>query len=461
MTTGLCLRNKTNTTLWLYTEQTAPLEWVHLRPGESCDMPVGRVWYTVGASFDEPSATAAILGQLGLAFGVLSVAVLMLLPEPGSKAVVAYIVGALTAVGGVSAAGALLGVSNESMMKRTGVFADGRVMDITATLARREKRPQGEPLDIYTFRWEQANVGWDARHDKFAKVDIRAKRDLQSLGPVNASVVEEIQRQARADQGYNNQLEAWKTASVLQQHVHRFGGSGGGWSEVSFCPEFAHGQTGSRIVGVRVAADKFIDGIQVKYANCADWRPPAANESTKRLGIFNGKPNDHLGRGGTLVCEGNDYIESVKVKHDRYVCQLTFRSRNGKELTVGGRDGDGEHTNVVGGPGQAWVGFQLEGGAWVDRITLLTESAVQVAVQVTEQGFEPARVTIPAGGTVKWEWGKNLVNEHSVTFDSPELGGKGSRPQRSGAFEYTFDKAGSYDYHSMFVAYMKGTVVVS
>src|SRR5689334_3408522 len=62
--TGLCLRNRTLDNLWLYTEQTAPLEWVHLRPGESCDMPVGRVWYTIGASFDEPSATTAILAQL-------------------------------------------------------------------------------------------------------------------------------------------------------------------------------------------------------------------------------------------------------------------------------------------------------------------------------------------------------------------------------------------------------------
>ena len=71
----MCLRNKSVETLWLYTEQIAPLSWVQLRPGECCDMPCGNVWYTIGASFDEPNPTAAVLGIFGFAATVLAVVV--------------------------------------------------------------------------------------------------------------------------------------------------------------------------------------------------------------------------------------------------------------------------------------------------------------------------------------------------------------------------------------------------
>lgn len=387
MESSLCLRNRTNENLWLYTEQTAPLEWVHLRPGECCDIPTVQVWYTIGASRDEPSATAAIFGQLGFAAAVLASIPLFVLPDPtgGTKAaalaIVCYVVGASATVGGLVAGSTLLGVSNKSTMKRPGVYADRRVMDITATLEHQEPMADGKLLPIYNYRWEEPPLEerqWERRHHNFTPVDIRANRgDINSLKPVSSSVLAEIRKREIASTAFDNIVnKRWSASEVRQQEALTFGGDGGRWSEISFCPEYAasHSGTGGRIVGVRVAACKFIDGIQVKFKDCAHWANPTGNEGAKASGVFHGKPDEHMGNGGTLECTGEHYINKITVKHDKYICQLTFETTDGRSLKVGGRDGDGEHETVIGGAGKAWIGFKLVGDAWVDQMTFLIES---------------------------------------------------------------------------------------
>ena len=115
----ICFRNRSNINLWLYTEITAHLEWIHLRPGECCDIPSSRTSiYTVGASITEPSRTEAILANIGFASMVIAAIPLLCLPSGaglvGLWAGVFYGVVAVAAAGGVIGGGTLLGVSHES-----------------------------------------------------------------------------------------------------------------------------------------------------------------------------------------------------------------------------------------------------------------------------------------------------------------------------------------------------------
>jgi hypothetical protein len=381
--TGLCLRNRTTQNLWLYTEQTAPLEWVQLRPGECCDMPTGRVWYTIGASFDQPSPTAAILGQLGFAATILAAVVLCILPEPASKAaVIAYIAGALATAGGLTAGSAILGVSNQSNMKRTGVLADGAVWDIVSTLQSYTTLVTGERIAVYHYFWEQAAADWDHRRQEFEAVDIRQSRNLDTLKPVEGQALKNIIAAAKASQQYIKKIDEWYKHGVLDQHVFPLGGDAVSWNQSTFSPPaIADGRKGL-ITGVRVAACKFIDAVQVKYAGKTEWEPACGSASARNLGIFQSpqlRPDDHLGYGGELICAQDDFIEKITVCYDKYVCRIDFETRKGVTRVFGGRDGDGAKTMVLGSPytgranGYGWIGFKLEGDAWVDRMTFLME----------------------------------------------------------------------------------------
>jgi hypothetical protein len=113
------------------------------------------------------------------------------------------------------------------------------------------------------------------------------------------------------------------------------------------------------------------------YKRCA-FLCRRGSDAAKKLGIFKSpqRLEDHLGKGGQLCCEAGDYIETIVVKHDKYVCQLTFKSHLGRTLTVGGRDKDGRTETTIGGPNMGWLGFQLKSGSWVDRMTFLMESTI-------------------------------------------------------------------------------------
>ena len=70
-----------------------------------------------------------------------------------------------------------------------------------------------------------------------------------------------------------------------------------------------------------------------------------------------------------------------------------------------------------------------------------------VTVQVTNNTFQPANVTIAAGGTVTWNWGAAATDTHNVSPD-------GSEPVRSGnpvpgptTYQFTFNTPGTYTYY--------------
>ena len=89
-------------------------------------------------------------------------------------------------------------------------------------------------------------------------------------------------------------------------------------------------------------------------------------------------------------------------------------------------------------------------------------------VNLADQAFNPATVTVPAGTTVTWQWpstcsdgygGYYTCPTHSVVFDD---GSNIQSPtQSSGTFTRTFSSAGTFKYHcAIHGSGMSGTVVV-
>ena len=85
------------------------------------------------------------------------------------------------------------------------------------------------------------------------------------------------------------------------------------------------------------------------------------------------------------------------------------------------------------------------------------QSGDAVTVLMKDIKFEPAEVTVPVGGTVKW------VNEDSVDHNAvakegdvpkSELFGKG------GSYEATFEEAGTIEYVCTVHPGMEGTITV-
>lgn len=83
--------------------------------------------------------------------------------------------------------------------------------------------------------------------------------------------------------------------------------------------------------------------------------------------------------------------------------------------------------------------------------------AQQVGVDVIDNRYDPPVISVPKGATVTWHF-KGKV-PHTVT----SLGGGAtfdSGIKTSGDFNYTFDAAGTYEYHCRVHPTMVGEVVV-
>jgi plastocyanin len=84
-----------------------------------------------------------------------------------------------------------------------------------------------------------------------------------------------------------------------------------------------------------------------------------------------------------------------------------------------------------------------------------TKGAV-VEVQISDNQFTPADLTIKVGTTVRWVWSGS--NQHSVLLNGVDSG----KHQGSGTFEQTFsDAAGTYNYQcGVHGAAMAGKIIV-
>jgi plastocyanin len=81
--------------------------------------------------------------------------------------------------------------------------------------------------------------------------------------------------------------------------------------------------------------------------------------------------------------------------------------------------------------GQPTVPLQNSGGTTPTP----TQEIEVVVIKVTDNAFDPAEVTVPSGGTVRWEW--EGTNPHSI-----QLAGVTSTEQTSGTFERQFTQTG-------------------
>jgi plastocyanin len=78
-------------------------------------------------------------------------------------------------------------------------------------------------------------------------------------------------------------------------------------------------------------------------------------------------------------------------------------------------------------------------------------------VAVSDNRFEPATLTVPAGTTVRWS--SHGGHNHTVTSDRGDWGSGSLAP--GGAYSFTFTRPGEYPYHcEVHPEAMRGTIVV-
>lgn len=94
-------------------------------------------------------------------------------------------------------------------------------------------------------------------------------------------------------------------------------------------------------------------------------------------------------------------------------------------------------------------------GGGIARVERPATAEADATVQVVDLAFSPDATQIRAGDTVAWVWERARI-EHDVSFaDAPA-----SPIQRTGSWQRTFDKPGTYDYVCTLHANMKGRVIV-
>ena len=91
----------------------------------------------------------------------------------------------------------------------------------------------------------------------------------------------------------------------------------------------------------------------------------------------------------------------------------------------------------------------------LERVERPATGEADVTVDVIDLAFSPGATEIKPGDTVAWVWDRARI-EHDVSFkDAPA-----SPIQRSGSWQRTFDRPGTYDYVCTLHSNMKGRVVV-
>jgi plastocyanin len=88
-----------------------------------------------------------------------------------------------------------------------------------------------------------------------------------------------------------------------------------------------------------------------------------------------------------------------------------------------------------------------------------TKKVPPVVVTIKNMAFNPAKITIHKGQTVKWKWDDGGM-PHDVSGDGTVAKLLASGLRTSGTYTATFDTAGTFTYHCTPHPTMTGTVVV-
>lgn len=87
------------------------------------------------------------------------------------------------------------------------------------------------------------------------------------------------------------------------------------------------------------------------------------------------------------------------------------------------------------------------------------QPAAANAVTIENMMFTPSQITVQKGGTVTWTNKDNTT--HTVVDDLSNVGGPHSGDIAPGStYSFTFDTAGSFQYHCSIHPSMRGTIVV-
>jgi amicyanin len=81
------------------------------------------------------------------------------------------------------------------------------------------------------------------------------------------------------------------------------------------------------------------------------------------------------------------------------------------------------------------------------------------SVKIKEFAFGPASITVKVGATVTWTNGDQ--DPHTVTSQAKDGPLKSATLNNGDTYQYTFTKAGTYDYLCTIHPFMTGTVVVT
>ncbi|QBJ96265.1 copper-binding protein [Rhodococcus sp. ABRD24] len=80
-------------------------------------------------------------------------------------------------------------------------------------------------------------------------------------------------------------------------------------------------------------------------------------------------------------------------------------------------------------------------------------------IEVKNMAYTPAQVSIEKGQTVQWRFNDSGM-PHDVVGEGQLEGKLESELLTEGTYEYTFDEAGTFDYHCTPHPMMVGTVIV-
>lgn len=88
-----------------------------------------------------------------------------------------------------------------------------------------------------------------------------------------------------------------------------------------------------------------------------------------------------------------------------------------------------------------------------------TQNQAAGSVSIRNMMFTPSQITVAKGSKVTWTNNDSVT--HTVVDDLSNVGGPNSGDIAPGAtYSFTFNKAGSYQYHCSIHPSMRGTIVV-
>ena len=91
--------------------------------------------------------------------------------------------------------------------------------------------------------------------------------------------------------------------------------------------------------------------------------------------------------------------------------------------------------------------------------TAAATSGKDMEINIADFKFAPDTLTIPVGTKVKWT--NKDSTAHTITSDNSSGPLKSDLIEPGKTYEYTFDKAGTYEYHCEPHAFMKAKIVVT